>query len=1369
MSVALELAPLVVYYDPQSVESLNQGLITYRQLLDEEGAFSDFYCHVRFEVLPGCDDRIGSLYRSELAKLVFGHSGHHQEGIHSEKRLTATHLTSESAFFLRACQHPQLEEQLAQTAKHICDISRRTNDSAQMWITECDVFGMLPLFMISIVYPQYAYLLGGYIIPYWDSEHAPIGEDMLALLVSHVGYNRHTLKAFCYCDNTAARARMFSLELPNNHDSDTVLATPIAGGLLGIFRHQPDEFEAFKSLLKHRFSDQDFLQYCDDIRHYQAHPVESFIYTIMLPTQGDEYHDPDEYHQVLLGTFIESAGDEVAAELKQTIEQYLGRSIVAPKPIDDEDDYYRDNYYFHGTGVQDWKAFVTDGFENGSDIWLFVETGETPEILTQITPCDMAAVAKAGNFNIHKKIAYHVGSFESYHAEMASIIYDLIVDWSDEDDGEEMVANNRLKLLRMFDVLHCWNGKQAFHPDFANEIVETYQLLSDEAFIERYNGDWQALFIRHVDEFSGYRGTIRYEDFKRCYVLIERYRSAVIGLITALTETNDFNAVTHMALCAGIVAWDKKYQHNDELSLYAQSQLAENLEQLLYKDLNETSHFVCHTDAKSYSYHTPSSEVIAKAADDWQFVQGYLYQQHDQLEETLVRFEPHLFRYERKERINPAQPYYKFLRNFSDNAQKLLVCSQVLSQVADAPLQQFCTRYLTLWLRIAPCKTARMLAYFFADPDVKKPQASAELVKQFDGLTPRAALAYQIETIIDDLSWDDDETVLLAPFFTQWIAEQAGDRDEQSIRLALHVVLPCIEQRFYIALHKAHPALTITYFDETVQNLMVDNLRREIVDAHISQRTTQREEERDLTQFSTILASAMPLSSEQVGVLIVLCDKYRVDSFDTIYGMAELEELFYHTSLPLQDAIMRLFAARPSLGLELLYREKEISLVDLCQKMYERGADIDALLPYALDKEWYESLSWFANKTEISQHIAQLDVEALLSLLEALARYPEYQPLIDGYASHKSRNVRDLVANIQAGKYNPAETSLVEVVRYGIFAEGATAEELEAIKQEQEESDFFLFHRVEHRKETLLIEVKPNRSFGFQLGYFSDDDNDAELEPELALTVKLHHPYMYSEDGYLSEWTTTISLDRLTYVGWTMSHRALSISGIYRFEIYDPSGVLVVDKTFHVMESKRSHLTEINAILDDKTIDIAHVGSLNLTEGELDFIQYNQAASGLILASKVHTSATQVYRYLRQGQLEMVDIRLNQTQPEHWYVAANQVYSYLEHRVKSKALLLGEPETIQAAQQCAKHWRKTLTKKDPVYLIQPNESCASNVLALHLGRKGMRTYLGYSTTGELCRIAVVNIKFGLMRRLFIRVMNRVARKIINDVGIYKPM
>ncbi|MGR5076775.1 hypothetical protein [Photobacterium swingsii] len=1369
MSVALNTSQFVVSYDPQSVESLYQGLITYRQLLETDGAFSDFHCHVRFKVISGSDDRIGSLYDTKLANLTLGYSDYSTENLSPEKILSATQLPSETAFFLRACQHPELEEQLTQTAKLICNISRKINDSSEMWISECDVMGLLPLFMIALTYPHNAYLLGGYTIPYWDTEHAPIGEEMLAILTHHLGYNHHTLKAFCYCDNASARARMFNLQHRNHYDIHADQDEPIENELLRIFRRDPAEFDTFKSLLKQRFADQDYLQYTNDSRYYQEHPVESFIHTLMSPAQGECYFGQEEYHQVLLGNFIDSPGDEVAAELKLEIEQYLGRPIVAPKAIEDEDDYYRDNYYFYGTGEQDWKAFVTEGFEHGEAIWHFVETGENPSILSKIVPCDMAAVAKAGNFNIHKKIEYHVGGLDSYHAEMASIIYDLLVDWNDEDDTEDILAINRQKLLRMFDVLHHWNNKQAFHPKFANEIVETYELLTDEDFIARYNGDWQALLIRHISEFSGYSSSIEYEAFKRCYTLIQSHRSQMIAIITQLTQTEDFDAVTHLALCAAIVEWDKVHDQNDELSSYALNQLAQNLENLIYRDLNETSYFICHDDEKPYIYDAPNEEDLGKVAADWQFVDGYLKQQHNQLEETLTRFETQLIRYERKERVNPVQPYYQFLRNFSDNAQKLLVCAQVVAQLDSSPLQQFCMRFLTLWLHVAPCKTSRMLAYFFSDPKENKTQASANFVKQLHGLTPLTALAYQIEAILDDIGWDDDEAELLAPIFKQWIVEQDSDNDQQSIQSALQYILPRREQQFYIALRKAHPDLTISYFDETVHYLMMAKVRRQIYSNHTSPQAMENNEAQALQQFSEILLSTTPLTIEQVDTILTLCDQYRVRDFDTLYGMAELETLYYLASPHRQDAIMRIFAARPHLGLDLLYNENVITLPVFCQKVQDSGANIGELLSYSLDRGWEESYPWFANKPDINHYIAKLQVEELLSLIKALARHPEFQPLINSYASHSSRHVRDLVADIQAGKYHKADISKVEVVHYGIFVEGATEEQLEEIKQEQEESDCHLFYKLEHRKETLLIENELGRSFGLQLGYFPDDEDEEELAQELELTIKLHHPYMHSEDGYLSEWTTSISLGHRTYVGWTMSHRTLNICGIYRFEIHDPSGLLVADKTFHVMDNKRSHISELTHLLEDETLDVAHLGSLNITSGELDLVQHNQSTNGLLLGNKLLTPVTQVYSHLRQGALEMVDIRLNQTQPDSWYPAANQVFPYLESRIKSKILLLGEPNTIDAVQRDAKSWRKKVTKKEAVHLIQPNENNASNVLALYLARKGMRVYFGYSTTGELCRIAIVNIKFGLLRRLFIRVMNRISKKVIQDVGIYQPL
>ncbi|CAG22354.1 hypothetical protein [Photobacterium profundum] len=64
---------------------------------------------------------------------------------------------------------------------------------------------------------------------------------------------------------------------------------------------------------------------------------------------------------------------------------------------------------------------------------------------------------------------------------------------------------------------------------------------------------------------------------------------------------------------------------------------------------------------------------------------------------------------------------------------------------------------------------------------------------------------------------------------------------------------------------------------------------------------------------------------------------------------------------------------------------------------------------------------------------------------------------------------------------------------------------------------------------------------------------------------------------------------------------------------------------------------------------------------------------------------------------------------------------------------------------------------------------ADSVFAIHLQRLGFRLLFGYSNEGELCRILVAPQKIGLLRRLLLRMMAKIARNTIEDKGAPKTL
>ncbi len=59
---------------------------------------------------------------------------------------------------------------------------------------DMEVFGVEALYALSQKHPEYAYLFGAFIIPYWDTEHADYALSYPYALVDKFGLDDNMLK-----------------------------------------------------------------------------------------------------------------------------------------------------------------------------------------------------------------------------------------------------------------------------------------------------------------------------------------------------------------------------------------------------------------------------------------------------------------------------------------------------------------------------------------------------------------------------------------------------------------------------------------------------------------------------------------------------------------------------------------------------------------------------------------------------------------------------------------------------------------------------------------------------------------------------------------------------------------------------------------------------------------------------------------------------------------------------------------------------------------------------------------------------------------------------------------------------------------------
>lgn len=204
-----EAAQLILYRN-DDLDSMRKGMATFRGLLESGKSFEDGYCVTHFKnkggpIAVSYFDRYPAL-KAYLTEMAYYYDDSTESDI-GEK------LTSEELFFLCAVIHPELKEDIIKTSEVIAKFANDLGDSSEMWLTCETAFGIGPLQIVAMQYPEYGYLMSTFLVANWDEEHMPFHLGALYQWVRHVGITGDSLKAFCYCNNTIARQQMFGYDI----------------------------------------------------------------------------------------------------------------------------------------------------------------------------------------------------------------------------------------------------------------------------------------------------------------------------------------------------------------------------------------------------------------------------------------------------------------------------------------------------------------------------------------------------------------------------------------------------------------------------------------------------------------------------------------------------------------------------------------------------------------------------------------------------------------------------------------------------------------------------------------------------------------------------------------------------------------------------------------------------------------------------------------------------------------------------------------------------------------------------------------------------------------------------------------------------
>lgn len=463
----------VIEFTLDNIESIRQGMKKYQGLLQRDLVNAGNEMDVLFAYREGEELKVLQAYHGEEANLK------ELERIsmesYTKRESTFESVTSEAIFFSHALRYEELLGAVVETAQEIVNYSRRHNDTWKMWADDMGVFGLDALYLLAKKHPKYTYLIGGFMIPYWDDEHADYAFRYLQNLYRDNGFTDDLMKAFCYCDSDQTRMAMLGISYDYRSEDSLDLGK--------FFRENPVKYGLFKEMLMERFKEQEFLQYSES--DYTDRPVQK-VYGIIMVSSNPKiglYEDEDDYIKGLEKTFIEDTYDNESFELQQEIEEALGYPLAEKQEDEDED----------VSEGEVWRDFFINGFEEGKGIWNYIISGEGEEVLGTIEPTDIKALSKEKKLLFYKeKIQWFMGEYDTFEEEFHRVFEGFVSEYYEEQEGSFRVGINgidisgRERVVRALDVFYRLLGGNAFTNELFN-LIRSYDVMTTDEFVERYD------------------------------------------------------------------------------------------------------------------------------------------------------------------------------------------------------------------------------------------------------------------------------------------------------------------------------------------------------------------------------------------------------------------------------------------------------------------------------------------------------------------------------------------------------------------------------------------------------------------------------------------------------------------------------------------------------------------------------------------------------------------------------------------------------------------------------------------------------------------------------------------------------------------
>ena len=505
-------------HDPQQIKA---ALIHYQTLLNDGSAFNEQQFDVEFK--HQTPDELRRLQVNDAgenlallkAALNLGQEGgahNYKDEITDNREL----YISEVILFAAALQYPEIKDTVVDSAKAIVAYSRRMNDTSDMWLDDMRVFGIEALYMLAKTDLQYAYLIGQYLIPYWDNEHAGQYEGYLSTLLDEHGWHPELIKAFIWCDSPEFRLGMFGAHFHSGGLSHQPLGAYL--------EENPEQYAVFKRLVIERFQAEPVLLQHIDETSDEEEDLSTYSPVVWLYQSLFQRPDLDDQEDALDAfmqqAFMGSTLEDEAYDLQRQVQSQVTGALVkaADAALEKRAQYQaylaRDaRKYELNYGTEILKPLIL-AMPQGERLWCYIESGEQRDALAALEEIALMPLAKAHapemaahlDDMLHRFEYNNQGIAEEIDDVLRLVSGDLLTDHFGEECTFELADNltttltvtpdsqvslleaRQQQYLRVIDVFYRALGKREFSEYMMTLLSEGEgALLTRQEYYRRYS------------------------------------------------------------------------------------------------------------------------------------------------------------------------------------------------------------------------------------------------------------------------------------------------------------------------------------------------------------------------------------------------------------------------------------------------------------------------------------------------------------------------------------------------------------------------------------------------------------------------------------------------------------------------------------------------------------------------------------------------------------------------------------------------------------------------------------------------------------------------------------------------------------------